>query len=43
MLTRGVGASHQTGWTGLVAKLLQPREKRDVYVSVQPNNETASG
>ena len=23
---RGVGASHQTGWTGLVAKLLQPRE-----------------
>jgi hypothetical protein len=24
---RGVGASHQTGWTGLVAKLLQPRAK----------------
>jgi hypothetical protein len=24
---RGVGASHQTGWTGLVAKLLQPREE----------------
>ena len=24
---RGVGASHQTGWTGLVAKLLQPRRK----------------
>lgn len=22
---RGVGASHQTGWTGLVAKMLQPR------------------
>jgi hypothetical protein len=22
---RGVGASHQTGWTALVAKLLQPR------------------
>ena len=22
---RGVGASHQTGWTGLVAKLLMPR------------------
>jgi hypothetical protein len=21
---RGIGASHQTGWTGLVAKLLQP-------------------
>ena len=25
---RGVGASHQTGWTSLVAKLIQPR-KRD--------------
>ena len=24
---RGLGASHQTGWTGLVAKLLQPREE----------------
>ena len=26
---RGVGASHQTGWTGLVAKLPQPRSKQD--------------
>jgi hypothetical protein len=26
----GVGASHQTGWTGLVAKLLQPRAKAKV-------------
>ena len=26
---RGVGASHQTGWTGLVAKLLQPRKRAD--------------
>jgi hypothetical protein len=26
---RGVGASHQTGWTGVVAKLLQPRAKKD--------------
>jgi hypothetical protein len=25
---RGVGASHQTGWTGLIAKLLQPRAKQ---------------
>ena len=25
---RGVGASHQTGWTGLIAKLVQPRAKR---------------
>jgi hypothetical protein len=24
---RGVGACHQTGWTGLVAKLIQPRGK----------------
>jgi hypothetical protein len=23
---RGVGASHQTGWSGLVAKLLQPHK-----------------
>ena len=26
---RGVGASHQTGWTGLVAKLLQPRRQKN--------------
>jgi hypothetical protein len=26
---RGVGASHQTGWTGLIAKLLQPRRPED--------------
>src|SRR5262249_9944271 len=26
---RGVGASHQTGWTGLVAKLLMPRYTQD--------------
>ena len=25
---RGVGASHQTGWTGLVAKLLMPRRSQ---------------
>jgi hypothetical protein len=24
---RGVGASHQTGWTGLIAKLFRPRRK----------------
>ena len=24
---RGFGASHQTGWTGVVAKLLQPRRR----------------
>ena len=26
---RGVGASHQTGWSGLVALLLQPRTATD--------------
>jgi hypothetical protein len=26
---RGVGASHQTGWTGLIAKLLMPRRKEE--------------
>lgn len=26
---RGVGASHQTGWTALVAKLIQPRQAED--------------
>ncbi len=25
---RGVGASHQTGWTGLVAKLLEPQDNK---------------
>ena len=24
---RGLGAEHQTGWTGLIAKLLQPRQR----------------
>ena len=27
-LGRGVGASHQTGWTGLIAKLLMPRHRK---------------
>ncbi len=27
----GLGASHQTGWTGLVALLLQPRFETEVY------------
>ncbi|MET0793816.1 MAG: glucosidase [Polyangiaceae bacterium] len=26
---RGLGAEHQTGWTGLIAKLLQPRQKSE--------------
>jgi hypothetical protein len=32
---RGVGASHQTGWTGLIAKLLMPRRE-----SKQPDDTT---
>jgi hypothetical protein len=28
---RGVGASHQTGWTGLIAKLLQPRRAPESF------------
>jgi hypothetical protein len=30
---RGVGAAHQTGWTGLVAKLLMPRYACELRVS----------
>ncbi len=33
---RGVGASHQTGWTALVAKLLQSRETGDASGSRRP-------
>jgi len=25
----GLGASHQTGWTGLIAKLLMPRREEE--------------
>ncbi len=32
---RGVGASHQTGWTGLVAKLLMPRYS-NAHSSIAP-------
>eukprot|EP00927_Polykrikos_kofoidii_P048892 TRINITY_DN43066_c0_g1_i1.p1 TRINITY_DN43066_c0_g1~~TRINITY_DN43066_c0_g1_i1.p1 ORF type:complete len:1035 (+),score=174.69 TRINITY_DN43066_c0_g1_i1:89-3106(+) len=31
---RGVGASHQTGWTGLVAKLIQARGNSDLLKSI---------
>jgi len=33
---RGLGAEHQTGWTGLVAKLLQPRRGEPCPVSRCP-------
>jgi hypothetical protein len=35
---RGVGASHQTGWTGLVAKLLQPRRPELLFESCPAHN-----
>lgn len=41
---RGVGASHQTGWTGLVAKLLQPRRAtRKPKSAVPPARAAATG
>src|SRR5262249_14701859 len=39
---RGLGASHQTGWTGLVAKLLQPR-RPEVEVCPPPTRAPAAG
>jgi hypothetical protein len=33
---RGVGASHQTGWTGLVAKLIQPRLPHSMETEFRP-------
>src|SRR5437667_10029494 len=38
---RGVGASHQTGWTGLVAKLLQPRRAAATPAQTKPRKSTA--
>jgi hypothetical protein len=35
---RGVGASHQTGWTGLVAKLLQPRPTSEKPTGIKLKN-----
>ena len=42
----GIGASHQTGWTGLVAKLLQqsgPKERRRKKGSVEDRGKSAQG
>ena len=33
---RGVGASHQTGWSGLVAKLIQPRLPQTTETEFRP-------
>ena len=35
---QGLGASHQTGWTGLIAKLLQPREPDQAAKQPPANN-----
>jgi hypothetical protein len=40
---RGVGASHQTGWTGLVAKLLQPRSEAAVADALAPTKSLSTG
>jgi hypothetical protein len=41
---RGVGASHQTGWTGLVAKLLMPARAVGALESAEPpRSRVASG
>jgi mannosylglycerate hydrolase MGH1-like protein len=39
---RGVGASHQTGWTGLVARLLMPRYAREVPKPFEPTEHPPS-
>jgi hypothetical protein len=39
---RGVGASHQTGWTGLVAKLIRPRELKKKTVNAPTLPQTAN-
>ena len=32
----GLGASHQTGWTGLIAKLIQQQGSRGTIVKLDP-------
>lgn len=39
---RGVGASHQTGWTGLIAKLIQPRKLPPKSDATMSKKETTS-
>jgi hypothetical protein len=41
---RGLGASHQTGWTGLIAKLLQPRElvENTMFLRRDPGNHSGA-
>jgi hypothetical protein len=35
---RGVGASHQTGWTGLIAKILMPRFSKKILQNLKPKH-----
>ena len=37
---QGLGASHQTGWTGLVANLVQRRHRRDIPAYWRARRET---
>ena len=39
---RGVGASHQTGWTGLIAKILQPRVKAECAEETKASVQTSA-
>jgi len=40
---RGVGAAHQTGWTGLVAKLLMPRYSAEIHTLQSMSRSPAAG
>ena len=40
---RGVGSSHQTGWTGLIAKILQPRFQEMKLVKAQTETPKKAG
>jgi hypothetical protein len=37
----GLGASHQTGWTGLVAKLIEPFGRLDVQTALDTGKTAA--
>src|SRR6187551_2747581 len=39
---RGVGATHQTGWTGLIAKILQPRVKAECAEETKASVQTST-
>jgi hypothetical protein len=40
---RGCGASHQTGWTGLIAQILISAEQEIVRVPINPDEDPAAG